>query len=324
MDPLFLAFLAQHDDAAWHRAVDRLQNATHPVDRAAVRIWLHFYPMRLQRAVEAAADSAALEHHLRLEGTWRLDQQRETSHWFLFGHRFWPQAREAVRAFASRAVVPGSLDLAAQIQAVARDLGDRLQVDPSWLVGIVAVAMRTLQQVGLPAIDPSRDGAVGGRIVGQEASPDEIVARRCRRGSQGVWGFFRGRRREWPVTFDERRPDGSFRLIETQHLTTAAGCDMRDYRSQDARCTEGPIPVQCRSWSCGSCWVGVLAGAEHLSPVDARERATISGLGYITTEEARPVIRLACMAQATGPVAIVIPPWNGQVGVRLERVRREA
>ncbi|MGE0463370.1 MAG: hypothetical protein AB7Q16_18565 [Vicinamibacterales bacterium] len=324
IDPLFLAYLAQHDDEAWHRAVDRLQNAMHPVDRAAARIWLYFYPMRLQRAVDTAADPAALERHLRLEGRWRLDQQRETSHWFLFGHRYWPHAREAVRAFASRPVVPGSLDLAAQIQSIARDLGERLQVDPSWLMGIVAAGMRTLLQAGLPAVEGNGDWAGGGPLIGRGASPDEIVARRGRRGSQGLWGVLRGHRREWTVTFDERRTDGAFRLIDTQHLTTAAGADTRDHRSRDARCTEGPIPVQCRSCSCGSCWVGVLAGGEHLSPVDPRERATIGGLGYITTDEARPLIRLACMAQATGPVTIVIPPWNGQVGVRLDRARREA
>jgi hypothetical protein len=70
--------------------------------------------------------------------------------------------------------------------------------------------------------------------------------------------------------------------------------------------------------------VGVLAGAEHLSTVDARERSTIAALGYITSDEPRPILRLACMAQATGPVTIVIPPWNGQVGVRLDRGLREA
>src|SRR5688572_26505137 len=42
---LFLAFLAQHDDARWLRVVDRLQPAIHPVDRVATRIWLHFYPL---------------------------------------------------------------------------------------------------------------------------------------------------------------------------------------------------------------------------------------------------------------------------------------
>lgn len=326
IDPLFLAFLAQHDDGAWHRAVDRLQNAMHPVDREAARIWLHFYPMRLQRAIDAAADTRALEHHLRLEGHWRLEGQRETSHWFLFGHRYWRHAREAVRAFASRPVAPGSLDLAAQIQSIARGLGERLQVEPSWLVGIVAVGVRTLQQAGLPDIDEHAAGPAAAEplICLGETDPDRLVARRTRAGSQGLWGFLRGRRREWQVTFDERRPDGVFRLIDTQHLATAAGQDVRDYRSRDPRCTEGPIPVQCRSCSCGSCWVGILAGADHLSAVDDRERTTLAGLGYITTDEPRPVIRLACMAEATGPVTLVIPPWNGQIGVRLDRALREA
>jgi len=325
IDPLFLGFLAQHDDAAWHRAVDRLLNAMHPVDREATRIWLHFYPMRLQRAIDAAADPPALEHHLRLEGTWRLDRQRETSHWFLFGHRYWRPVREAVQAFASRPVAPGSLDLAAQVQSIARDLGARLQVDPSWLVGIVAVGVRTLQQAGLPDLPEDDDGRSDtGPLIGlPETQPDRIVARRSRGESQGLWGFLRGRRRQWRVTFDERRPDGGFPLIDTQHLTTAAAEDRRDYRSTESRCTEGPIPVQCRSCSCGSCWVGVLAGARHLSPVEPRERATISALGHLDSDDPQPIVRLACMAQATGPATIVIPPWNGQVGVRLERALRQ-
>ncbi len=148
-DPLFLAFLAQHDDQAWHRAVDRLQGAIHPVDRAATRIWFHFYPMRLQRAVERAADPAALEQHLRLEGRWRLAGQRDTSHHFLFGHRYWPEVCGALRQFAGRPVAPGSLDLAAQVQEVARAAASGLGVDVSWVVGITAIALRTLQQVGL-------------------------------------------------------------------------------------------------------------------------------------------------------------------------------
>ncbi len=126
------------------------------------------------------------------------------------------------------------------------------------------------------------------------------------------------------MTFDERQPARSFRLVDSQHLTTAAALDTRDYRRGDRRCTEGPIPVQCRSCSCGTCWVGVVAGHDRLSAVDARERTTIGALGYIDTDEPRPVVRLACMAQASGPVTIVIPPWNGQIGARLARAERGA
>ena len=35
---------------------------------------------------------------------------------------------------------------------------------------------------------------------------------------------------------------------------------------------------------------------------------------------ALPVIRLACMTQADGPVSMVIPPWNGLPGRVLTRV----
>ena len=314
-DPLFLAFLAQHDDQAWHRAVDRLQGAIHPVDREATRVWFYLYPMRLQRALERAGDPAALEQHLRLGGRWRLAEQRDTSHHFLFGHRYWPEVCDTLRQFAARPVAPGSLDLAAQIQEVARSAASRLRVDVSWVVGITAIALRTLQQVGLPEGGGTR---LQNLKLRAEDDPDRVVARRERDGAPGLFGFLRGRRRQWTVTFDERQPR-SFPLIDSQHLTTAAALDSRDYRSGDARCTEGPIPVQCRSCSCGTCWVGVVSGKEHLSAVDARERTTIGALGYIETDEPRPVVRLACMAQASGPVTIVIPPWNGQIGTRLTR-----
>lgn len=323
-DPLFVAFLRQHDDETWHRAVDRLEGAIHPVDRAATRVWFHLFPMRVQQAVDAAGDAHALVHHLRINGRWRLDEQREMSHWFLFGHRYWSDVREAVRAYAARPVAPGSLDLAAQVQQVAGATAERLKVDVSWLVGITAVAMRTLQQVGLPDIPDGEAPRPERMIGGAETAPDRIVSRREAGQSRRLFSFLRGRRRSFDVTFDERPPARAFPIIALQHVTTAAALDTHDYRAEDARCTEGPIPVHCRSCSCGTCWVGVLAGAERLSAVDDRERATIAALGYLTSTEPHPVIRLSCMAEARGPVTIVIPPWNGQVGARLDRALREA
>jgi hypothetical protein len=55
--------------------------------------------------------------------------------------------------------------------------------------------------------------------------------------------------------------------------------------------------------------------------MEPRERATLEALGYADSPEPRPVIRLACMVEGHGPVTLVIPPWNGQVGVRLEKAR---
>ena len=53
--------------------------------------------------------------------------------------------------------------------------------------------------------------------------------------------------------------------------------------------------------------------------VAAREGKKIKEFGYIDTAEAKPLIRLACQAQAQGAVSIVIPPWNGVFGKYLSR-----
>ena len=94
----------------------------------------------------------------------------------------------------------------------------------------------------------------------------------------------------------------------------AADDRTRNWREIDPRRPEGPIPVECRSASCGTCWVGILGGAEKLSDVAVREGKKIKEFGYIDTTEPKPLIRLACQAKALGAVSIVIPPWNGVFG----------
>jgi uncharacterized 2Fe-2S/4Fe-4S cluster protein (DUF4445 family) len=58
----------------------------------------------------------------------------------------------------------------------------------------------------------------------------------------------------------------------------------------------------------------VLGGAEKLSDVARLEGKRIKEFGYIVTDEPKPLIRLACQAQISGAVSIVIPPWNGVFG----------
>src|SRR5207253_5356310 len=77
------------------------------------------------------------------------------------------------------------------------------------------------------------------------------------------------------------------------------------------------------SASCGTCWVGVLGGAEKLADVGAREGKKIKEFGYIDSAEPKPLIRLACQAQAQGAVSVVIPPWNGQFGKYLDALRED-
>jgi ferredoxin len=141
-----------------------------------------------------------------------------------------------------------------------------------------------------------------------------MVSTRQRDDGQGVFGILRGDRRRYSVWFDERRRDGRFPIVEKQHLTTAGAADTRAYEYDRGYSQSGPIPAQCRSGSCGTCWVGVLGGAEKLSEVDRLEARRLKECGYFDDPAGTPFIRLACMARAAGNVTIVIPPWNGFIG----------
>lgn len=319
MTELFLAFLAQHSDAAWLRTLDRIEGAMHPVDRAATRIWFHLFPLALQRAM-ARPDAADLARRMTLSGTWRLSDQIDTSHAFLYGHQFWPHATRAVLDYAAGPIPPSSLDLGMQVQEAAGRVSSAAGVPREQVLGITAVAMRTLQQVGAEALQAAPGTIVApGSLDGLTA--DGVYRVRERRRNRSFLRFLGGGAgRQSPVTFDERDPAAQFPLIHSQHLTTAAALDHRDHRHRDRRCSEGPIPVHCRSCSCGTCWIGILGGSEHTSPMESRERDKLAECGVVV-EGPRPVMRLACMTQAEGPVSIVIPPWNGLVGRVAPEVR---
>ena len=314
-ESLFEAFLNRYDTLAWDGVVRSLLPYIHEVDRTATRIWLAFFPLGLARAFDLADNPDELAKKLLIQGRYRLKDQIDSSHVFLYGHRYWPEVKRAVSEYAASAKAPASLDLALQIRELAGKVANRIEADESLLVGITAVAFLTLQQVGWKAFDAS-PGVVNIDRSRASRSPEQVLKARARNDSQGLFGSLLGLEKKYAITFNENAKNANFTLIEGQHLTTAAAEDKRDYVSRDPRCTvnEGPIPVQCRSASCGTCWVGVLAGAESLSAVLPLERRRIREFGYIDTEEERPIIRLACQSQASGAVTIVIPPWNGVFG----------
>lgn len=311
-EPLFEAFLNRHDDDAWREIVHTLLPSIHEVDRTATEIWFYFFPLALLRALQQADDPEQLARKLSLTGSFLLKDQIDGSHEFLYGHRYWPQVKAAVSELAASTKAPASLDLATQIFGVAESVASRLKVDASLVAGITAVAFMTLQQVGASAFK-SAPGAV--RKL-PEKSPEQILNDRARDDKQPLLASLFNPDKIFSIIFDERDPAAKFKLINTQHLTTAAANDKRDHHSREPRCIvgEGPIPVQCRTAACGTCWVGVLGGSEKLSEVDALEWQKITEFGYIDTVEPRPLIRLACQAQAFGNVTIVIPPWNGVFG----------
>jgi ferredoxin len=318
-------FLNTHDDAAWRAAVVELLPHTHEVDRAATQIWFHFFPLALLRAFEEADDPARLARELLMQGRWMLKDQIDSSHAFLYGHRFWPETRRAAVWLAESGAPFDGRTLADVVREVARRAAEERRVDESLVTGIAAVALMTLAQVGLAALK-----AAPGRVSIDEAhaglTPEQVLRERARDDRQGLFGFLRTTDKRWTVVFDENRDDRRFQVINGQEVASGAATDKRPWHERDERCTvdEGPIPVQCRSASCGTCWVGVLGGAEKLSEVAERERRVMPLLGYVETEDPKPLIRLSCQARAHGAVSLVIPPWNGYFGKYLKRRQEPA
>ena len=310
-EPLFEAFLNKHDDNTWREVLRALQPSIHEVDRTATEIWFHFFPLAFLRVFQQAQDPGQLARKLSLSGKYLLKDQIDSSHQFLYGHRYWPEVKLAVSELAASTNAPTTLKLELLIRETAEGVAMRLGVDPGLVTGITAVAFMTLQQVGAAAF---KSAAVLQKQA--ENSPEQIVKDRARDDKQGFLSSLFSPDKIFSITFDELDPAAKFKLINTQHLTTAAANDKRAHHMRDPRCIigEGPIPVECRTAACGTCWVGVLAGSEKLSEVTELEWRRIREFGYIDTEEPRPLIRLSCQAQAYGNVTIVIPPWNGIFG----------
>lgn len=314
----FETFLKQHDEEAWSATLTTLLRSIHEVDRNATQIWFAFYPLSLFQALEQSDDPETLAQRLLLQGKYYLKDQIDSSHTFLYGHRYWPEVKAAVQNHAS---LISENPLSDQILSVATQVAKAAKVDVSLMIGITAVAFMTVRQAGLAAFE-----AAPGKVLIDKKharkSPSDVLRERAVDDSQGFLSFLKTVDKKWTVTYDENDDRAKYRLNHVQDLAWgAAGDRTRNWRELDPRRVEGPIPVECRSASCGTCWVGVLGGAEKLSDVAAREGKKIKEFGYVDTSESKPLIRLACQAQALGAVSIVIPPWNGVYGKYLSKLK---
>ena len=313
-------FLAKHDEEAWSAALTTLLRSIHEVDQNATQIWFAFYPLALFQALSAADDPEKLRQVLLMQGTYDLKDQIDSSHTFLYGHRYWPEVKKAVEQHA-REFSSSDASLPDQILGVAGKVAQQVKTDRSLTVGITAVAFMTVQQAGFEAFEK----APGKMLIDDRharKSPEQVLRERAKDDSQGLLGFLRTVNKKWTITYDENDERATYRMNHVQDLAWGAAEDRsRNWREIDPRRVEGPIPVECRSASCGTCWVGVLGGAEKLSDVAAREGKKIKEFGYIDTSEPKPLIRLACQAQTHGAVSIVIPPWNGVFGKYLKGLK---
>jgi ferredoxin len=306
------SFLAQQDEESWSKALNILLPLVHPVDQDATRIWFAFWTLQLHQVLQGSDDLERTARELELKGGYRLEEQLATSLEFLFGSQYWAEVHEALCAYAESSISAEG-NLADQIQAIAKEVASNLQVPESHLIGITAVALMVLQQIGKDAFS-----ANSRKTSQRKSSPEQILKARSRKRG-GLLGFLRTVNAKYTVTFNEQDRSARFPAIHGQDISMAAGKDERDYQSIDLRRIEGPVPFQCRVGTCGTCWIGVLGGKEKLSEISTFEKERLEYFGYDfgrSEQETHPPVRLACQAQCFGDVSIAISPWNGVLNVR--------
>ncbi len=309
-------YLAEFTESDWNAAIASLLPCIHDVDKNAVQIWFRFYPLSLMRTIESAEDRDATLHGFAMQGDFELKNNIDTSHHFLYGHRYWPTVKAAIEAEAA-VFTDQTHDLAEEVKQIGMLVAEKLKVERPLVNAIVAVGLATLNQVGLEAFKAA-PGTVK-TIVGIMAkSPDAVIAERAKDDSQGLFGFLKTVNQRYTVTYDNLRNTSKFPIMNDQEIATASAKHMTGkFKEEDDRCWEGVVPVECLSASCGTCWVGVLGGQEKLTEVTPRERRAMKVFGYVDSDEPKPFIRLACQAKASGNISIVIPPWNAVFGKKI-------
>lgn len=312
----FIEYLSKFDESDWLTGIDELVPHIHEVDRNAVEIWFRFYPLSLHNYAAATEDRDELLRSLALKGDFELKHQIDTSHHFLYGHRFWKKTKCAIEKMADE-YKGEEAPLVEMIKSVAMPVAKKFGVDRSLTNAIAAVGLMTLNQVG-PEAFKAASGEISEPTGLMKRSPDTIVAERAKDDSQGLLGFLRTVDKKFSVNFAGEHASGKFPITLDEEIATASQRDHRqNWRANDERCWEGPVPIECTSASCGTCWVGVIAGREKLAAVKPRERRAMKVFGYNQPGDDKPFIRLACQARAEGNVTIVIPPWNGVFGKKV-------
>lgn len=322
----FENFLSQASEKDWLNTLETLLSAIHEVDRNAVQIWFRFFPLELFRFLETAEDRAKAIQQFAMLGDFELKNQIDSSHKFLYGHRFWKETKAEIenRALSFK---DENTDLSKLIAEIAQTVAEKAKTDKSLTIGIVAVGLMTLNQVGLDAFKNAQGETQKPKGL-MAKSPDQIVDERAKDDSQGIFGFLKTVDKKFTVNWINSKSSGNFAIKNDADIATASALDQsQDWKAADERCWEGVVPVECRSASCGTCWVGVLGGQEKLNEVQRLERKQMKIFGYNQPDDAKPFMRLACQAKASGNVSIVIPSWNGVFGKKIynnvERVELE-
>lgn len=309
-------YLSKFTEADWLAAVDELLPCVHDVDKDALQIWFRFYPLDLKRYLDAAEDRAAAELGVALQGKFGLEDKIDSSHHFLYSHRYWKTVKAAIEA-ETVVFKESTPTLIEEIKAIGMAVAEKLKVERQMINAMVIIGLATLNQVGVEAFKAA-PGEVEQPKGIMAKSPNAVIAERAKDDSQGLFGFLKTVNKKYSVAWENAKSHGKFTIVNEQEISSASSNDRsQNWQKQDERCWEGVVPVECVSASCGTCWVGVLGGAEKLTEVSRRERRAMKVFGYNQPEGDHPFLRLACQAKASGNATIVIPAWNAVFGKKV-------
>ena len=143
----FEQFLNKFSEKDWLTAVESLLSQVHEVDRNAVQIWFRFYPLELFRHLEAVEDKAKAIHQFAMQGEFELKNQIDSSHNFLYGHRFWNQTKAEIEKYAA-VFNNDSADLSKVIEEISQKVSESAKTEKSLTLGITAIGLMTLNQTG--------------------------------------------------------------------------------------------------------------------------------------------------------------------------------
>ena len=78
-------YLLKFSEEEWLEAIEQILGCIHEVDRNAVQIWFHFYPLELIRFIQNAEDREEAIRSLAIQGDFELNesegQQEEQKYW---------------------------------------------------------------------------------------------------------------------------------------------------------------------------------------------------------------------------------------------------
>lgn len=193
---------------------------------------------------------------------WAYPTFRERARPVLYGARYWPRVKAAVLSTA-----PHEADFDHRVITAADAATRTARVDADLLLGITTAAMEMYDRLGPEAFASSSDLDLPAAAMLE--TPTMVLRRRTGNNPEGVLSALPGVRRRWRVT---REPDPAD--------TYVVG--------------DGDLLAPCRGGSHERCDVGIVAGADRLSPHEGRDPF--------------PRIRRACETRVLGRVSLLAAP----------------